>query len=516
MKKETSKVGGLLWALTGILLLALLFARVIYPEYLWLTVGICVPLIASMGALIHFNRQALRTRSAAYGVNSAVTILLVVAIVGLLNFLGMRYPKKLDLTKNKIHSLSEQTIKIVKGLDKPVKATLFAKTQQRETLRPLLDNYKGLNPKFDVEYVDPDREPTRTKQAGVKKYGTLHLELGTRESNVDDVTEEKLTNALIKLLKDKVPNLCAITGHGEHSFQGADAEGYSAMKKALSDQSYNLTDLNLVQEAKVPDTCDGIAIIGPSKAFFAPELKILSDYLDNGGRAIVALDINIKGAEPDPELIHLLSKWSVQVDTALVVDPASRAFGVDASVPVIAIYSKENPIVKDFRIQDMSYFPFLRPLEVIPGAPASLKVQWLAQTTSKSFGVTDMKELASGAVTFHQGRDKMGPLDAAIAVEGKQKDSKAPRNTRLVVFGTSNFANNNFSRYGANSDFFLNATAWVMEDESTISIRAKDEGASRVELSQKQGMFIFLLTVIVIPVSIAVAGIVVWVLRRRL
>jgi ABC-type uncharacterized transport system involved in gliding motility auxiliary subunit len=110
----------------------------------------------------------------------------------------------------------------------------------------------------------------------------------------------------------------------------------------------------------------------------------------------------------------------------------------------------------------------------------------------------------------------MGPLDAAIAVEGKQKDSKAPRNTRLVVFGTSNFANNNFSRYGANSDFFLNATAWVMEDESTISIRAKDEGASRVELSQKQGMFIFLLTVIVIPVSIAVAGIVVWVLRRRL
>jgi ABC-type uncharacterized transport system involved in gliding motility auxiliary subunit len=516
MKKETGKMGAILWTLTGLLTLALLFARVIYPEYLWLTAIICVPLVASLGSLIHHNRKALRTRTAAYGVNSLVTIFLVVAIVGVLNFLGSRYPKKLDLTKNKIHSLSEQTIKLIKGLQKPVKAVLYAKAQQRETIRPLLDNYKGLNPKFEVEFVDPDREPTRTKQAGIKKYGTLHLEVGTRESNVDDVTEEKLTNALIKLLKDKVPTLCATVGHGEHSFQGSDAEGYASMKKALGDESFTVTDLNLIQEAKVPDTCDGIAIIGPSKAFFAPEVKILSDYFANGGRAVIALDINVKGADPSPELGALLSNWYVKVDSAMVVDPASRAFGVDASVPVVAIYSKDNPITKDFRIQDMSYFPFLRPLEVIPAAPETLHVNWLAQTTPKSFGVTDLKELASGAVQFHEGKDKTGPLDAAIAVEGKLKDSKAPRATRLVVFGTSNFANNNYSRFGANSDFFLNATAWALEDESTISIRAKDEGASRVELSQKEGMFIFLVTVIVIPLAIAVAGIVVWVLRRRL
>src|SRR5262249_17796061 len=122
----------------------------------------------------------------------------------------------------------------------------------------------------------------------------------------------------------------------------------------------------------------------------------------------------------------------------------------------------------------------------------------------------------SGKVQFNEGKDIKGPMTTAIAVEGKQKDSKATRNTRLVVFGTSQFASNNYSRYGNNLDFFLNAASWVMEDESLISIRAKEEGPGKVELSQKSGTFIFILTVILIPALIFVGGIVSWVLRRRL
>ena len=110
----------------------------------------------------------------------------------------------------------------------------------------------------------------------------------------------------------------------------------------------------------------------------------------------------------------------------------------------------------------------------------------------------------------------MGPLNAAIAIEGKVKDSKAARNTRMVVFGSSNFATNNFARYAGNLDFMMNAVSWVMEDESLISIRAKEEGPGKIELSQKSGTFIFLLTVIVIPLLIAAAGLGIWIVRRRL
>ncbi len=504
----------LLWFSTGFLLLALLFARVVYPELIWATAAIALPLVATLSALIHQNRQALRTRSAAYGLNSAVTILLVIAIVGVLNFLFSRYPQKLDLTKNKVHTLSDQTEKVIQGLKNPVKAVVYAKASAREQIRPLLDNLKAINPKFEVEYVDPDKEPARARQAGIKKYGTLQLIVGARDNKIEDANEEKITNTLIKLLKDKAQVLCAITGHGEKSFSSLEADGLDSAKKQLANQSYEVKDVNLVQEAKVPDTCSAIAVMGPSKAFFEPEVKAIREYLANGGRGIIAVDVNVKGGEYSPEIFNVLADWHVKANQALIVDPLSRMFGVDASVSIIATFSKDNAITKDF--QGNLVFPFARPLEVVTGAPAGLNVQWLTQTTPKSWGESDLSELAKGQVQMNEGKDKMGPLTVAVAVEGKQKDSKAARNTRLVVFGTSLFATNNYSRHGGNMDFFMNAASWVMEDESLISIRAKEEGPGKVELSQKAGQAVFLITVIILPLLISAAGVTVWAMRRRL
>lgn len=503
-----------LWIFTGVLLLGLLFARIVYPELVWLSGVLGVLLIGTMGALIAQNQKALKSRTAAYGLNSAVTILLVIGIIGVLNFLANRYPYKIDLTKNKIHTLSDQSTKLIKGLQKSVKATYFAKAGQKDQIKPLLDNYKGLNPKFEVEYVDPDREPTRSKQLGIKKYGTLHLAVGPKESKVEDVNEEKITNALLKLLKDKTTTLCTVTGHGEKSFTSHEAEGYEAVRKALTEQAYEVKDLNILQEGKVPETCDGIAIIGPTKAFFEPEVKVIKAYLENGGRAIVAIDLNLKGTEYSPELLSILAGWNVKSSEALIVDPLSRMLGVDSSVAVLASFSRDHAITKDF--QGNCFFPFSRPLDIIPGAPASFSVKWIGQTTPKSWAVSDLKQVAKGEVHLNPNADKQGPLTVALAVEGKQKDSKATKNTRMVVYGTSYFATNNFSRYGVNLDFFLNGVSWVMEDESLISIRAKEEGPGKVELTEKSGKFIFLLTVILIPLLIAVGGLVIWIFRKRM
>jgi ABC-type uncharacterized transport system involved in gliding motility auxiliary subunit len=504
----------ILWSASGVLLVAMLFARAIFPEILWLTIAIVLPLIAVLTLLVLENRAALRGRTAAFGLNTIVTSVLVIAIVGVLNFMASRYPAKLDLTSNKRHTLSDQTTKLIKGLQKPVKAVLFNKVGQAQSAKPLLDNLRGLNPKFEVEYVDPDKETARARQVGVKKYNTLQLTVGTRESKIEDPDEEKITNALIKLMKEKAPTLCSLTDHGEKKFTSTDADGYDAARKTLEGQSYTVKEISLLQENKIPDDCDGLMIIGAQKSFFAPEITAIRDYLANGGRAIVAVDINIKGGEFAPELLALLQEWNVKAVPALIVDPLSRMLGVDAAVPVLASFSKDNPITKDF--QASCYFPFTRPLEIIPGAPASLNAQWLAQTTPKSWAESNFKELTSGQVQYTEGSDKMGPVNAVVAVSGKQKDSKATKNTRLVVFGSSNFATNNYSRFGGNLDFFVNATSWVLEDENLISIRAKEEAGSKVELTQKQGMFIFLLTVVIIPLIVAVGGIVIWVLRRRL
>jgi len=512
--KSQSKKNVILWSGLGLLVLALLFARVIYPELLALSIVLGVLLLGALGALMVENQKALKTRTAAYGLNSLVTTVLVLGILGVLSFLSSRYAHKWDLTKNKIHTLSDHTSKVVQSLKQSVKVTFFSKLQQKEQFRPLLDNYRGLNPKFEVEYVDPDREPVRAKQMGVKKYGTLHLAVGARENRIEDITEEKITNALIKLLKEKSPRLCVTTGHGEKSFTSQDAEGYESVRKNLMDQSYEVKDLSLMQEGKIPETCDALAILGPTKAFFESEVKAISQYLQEGGRAIIALDVNLKGAEYAHELVGMLSSWHIRPVTAMIVDPLSRMLGVDASVAVLANFSRSNPITRDF--QTNCAFPLTRPIDILPGVPSDLKVEWLAQTTPKSWAVSDLASLEKGEVGYKEGKDKMGPLHAAVTVEGKLGKTTSSKKTRMVVFGSSYFATNHFSRYAGNLDFFLNSVSWVMEDESLISIRSKEEDVGKVELSQKAGNLIFLLTVITLPLLIAVSGLGIWIARKKL
>jgi len=513
-QNKNTNLSTYLWIATGVLCLALLFARVLYPELGWLGIVLSVLLIAVIGALIQRNFAALKSRSVAFGVNSLVTVFLVLGILAVVNFIAYRYPQKLDVTKNKRHTLAEQTVKVLKGLQKPVRAVLFSKANDRETHRPLLDNLRSLSPKFEIEYVDPDKQPTRAKQAGIKKYGTLLLTNGTRESKVDDPTEEKITNALIKLLKEKPQTLCAITGHGEKSFASNEAEGYLAVKNGLVDQSYEIRDVNLPQEGKIPANCDALAIIGPTKAYFGPEVKTLSDYLDAGGRAILAMDINIKsGNIYTPELKPILESWHVKQENAIVLDMISQRLG-DPALAVLPTFSKDNPITKDFKLACI--FPFSMPLDIIPGAPPEMKVQWLAKTTPSAWGETDFKGLQKGEIRQDEKHGIKGPMIEAIAVDGKQKDSKATRNTRLVVLGSSFFGTNNFSRFSGNLDFFLNIASWVLEDEGLISIRPKDEAPSMIDMSLKQARFIMLMTVILIPLAIAALGITIWAIRRRL
>ncbi len=494
--------------------LALLIVLAVYPEILWLSLLIGVPLTACLLALIRLNLQKLKGRSAAYSLNSITTVALVLCLVGILNFLSSKHPQKIDLTQNKRHTFSDQTIKLVKGLQKPVKTIFFAKGQARMQFGPLLDNYRSLNPKFEVEYVDPDREPTRARQAGIKHFNTLQILTEGREARVEEPTEEKLTNALIKVLKDKAPTLCTVVGHGERNFSGADAEGAQTAKKALSDQAYELKEIDLAQERKIRDVCTALAILGPQKSFFEPELKIVRDFLANGGRAVIALDLNVKGAEFAPELNSLLGEWNIRVSNELIVDPLSRMMGVDASVPMLANFNREQAITKDF--QGNCYIPFARPVDAAGNLAAGITPIWLGQTTPKSWVVSDLRTLSSGTATFTPGKDRGGPITVSMAIDGKLKNAKAPRNTRLVVFGSSLFMSNNYQRFGGNIDLFMNAVSWLMEDETLISIRSKDDEKSKIQLSQKQGAVIFLTTVIFIPLLTSIAGIVIWIRRKKL
>ena len=97
-----------------------------------------------------------------------------------------------------------------------------------------------------------------------------------------------------------------------------------------------------------------------------------------------------------------------------------------------------------------------------------------------------------------------------------ERPGSGQKKSRSVVFGSASFANNTFSRMLSNSDLFLNAAAWVLEDDSSISIRPKEQDGGKIEMTQSQGLMVFLLSVVVMPLGVGAAGVAFWARRRRL
>src|SRR6266487_4519434 len=97
----------------------------------------------------------LKSRQTRYTAYAGTFILVILAVLGAVNFLANRYDKSYDSTSNKQFSLSDQTEKVVKGLKNDVKITYFDETTKFPQARDVLDRYSALSPKIHMDFIDP-------------------------------------------------------------------------------------------------------------------------------------------------------------------------------------------------------------------------------------------------------------------------------------------------------------------------------------------------------------------------
>src|SRR5437667_7077181 len=132
----------------------------------------------------------------------------MVAIVVVANVLAEQYNKTYDGTANKRDSLSDQTAKIAKGLKQDATITYFNQSTRFQQGKDLLDQYTNLSPKVHVKYVDPDKEPQLAREAGIKSYPTAIVQIGAKKEEAKSMTEEGLTGAFIRDLKNNTRAVC--------------------------------------------------------------------------------------------------------------------------------------------------------------------------------------------------------------------------------------------------------------------------------------------------------------------
>jgi ABC-type uncharacterized transport system involved in gliding motility auxiliary subunit len=463
------------------------------------------------------NTQWMKARQTKYTAYVTLYIVIIIAVLSLANFLAQRYNKSWDSTANKQFSLSDQTKKVVKGLNQDVNITYFDRTSNltdpRGNARDLLDRYSGLSPKVHVAYIDPSKKPEIAKAAGVKTYGTIFIEASGRKQEAKSLSEEEVTGALVRALKGGERTVCVLTGSGEHALDNSTEDGYSSLKELLEKNNYKTQPVNLLQKPEVAKECTVLLLGGPKLDYVPAAVDAIKKYVEGGGRGLFALDppLKFKGQEigDNDALSGQLAKWGVTLDKDLVIDPnpVNRLFGFTAAVVLVSEY-ESHQIVRDLKGAN-SAFPLVRSMDAKSADKAT--VEKLFASSADSFGTTN---LTATTINPNDKSNKKGPLTLAAA--GTYNTGQANNNGRFVVVGSSTWLANNIlpSRSLGNRDLFLNMMNWLSSDEDLISIRPKEPENRPLAMTVRQMRVLLYSTLIALPLLVVVAGISVWWRRR--
>ena len=523
------RILGLLGWLGVALVMAAVAIRFLKPEWqVWSMRLAMAGLVCTLLYMLSQWREIARSfsgRQARFGTLAVASALVVLAILTAINYLASRHNKRWDLTAARQFSLSEQTKKVVQGLQKPVSIKVFAEATDFERFRERLDEYQYLSKQVNVEYIDAVKRPAIANQYKVQALGTVVLEHDGRTERVTSDGEQEITNGLIKLLQGTQLKVYFVQGHGEKNPDSGDRTGYNAISSALGSENYAVDKLVLAQVKEVPADASVLIVAGPKTDFFPAELDVLKAYLAKGGKVLLLLD---PPDRPDSaqvtNLAALAKEWGIDLGNDVVVDVSGmgQMFGTDASVPVAARY-EPHPITDRFNL--ITAYPLARSVTPATGGANGRFPQPLVQTSASSWAETDIKRLAtSGQVARELDKgDRQGPITLAAAVSAPlanatpaadpKADAPKPE-TRMVVFGDSDFAMNGFLGISGNRDLFLNAVNWLAQQENLIAIRPKDPEDRRITLTRDQHTRIFWLTVFIIPGLILFAGVQTWWRRR--
>ena len=473
---------------------------------------------------------------------SLIGILLAAALLVGVNYLSVRHWKRGDWTRTQIYSLSETTRKILAGLKKPVRITVFMTPQKARLypeVRELLTRYQAASPKLEIEYLDPERNRARA-EAVVKELGiradTVVFRSGDRKKYVEEDKladfdfagmgmggapaikafkgEEAFTSAILSVTEDRPSRVYFSKGHGEAALDsGERGRGYADAKQLLERDNLTVATWDSLGKDALPADADVLIVAGPRTAFLEPEAGALEKHLASGGRLLLLLDPILPGPgapPPDFGLTRVLEKYGIRLGNDLVVDP-SNALPMVGAETVLANRYGSHPIVRSVSEEGLPViFPLVRSVTKAEKPPPGIVETMLVETSPDGWGETNLRQLESG-IKKEPG-DTPGPVSLAVAVGGAdEKNAKSPR---LVVVGNSRFASNGALANGANGIFFASAVHWLAGTEKQIGIAPKTPEQASVSLTDAQVRRIGLISILGMPGLAVLLGLWVWYKRR--
>jgi hypothetical protein len=355
--------------------------------------------------------------------------------------------------------------------------------------------------------VDLNRNPALAQRFGVDAYGTAVVESGGRVGRFSQPSERDFVAAILQVTRPGQRRLYFSTGNGERQPGDRDQRrGYFNAAIALYNELYEVDELQLDAGTPVPADARLLVIAGPRRNFPPSAIAQTDAYLRRGGRVLALLD-----PDDSPSLMALLQRYGVVVSDEIVLDPERRLFAGDALTLPVTGETPAHPVSAAQR--EPALLSGVRAVRSAPAGAARQAADVLA-SSPLSWRTPDRSVLERGSGEFLAGRDTAGPVSVAAAALIGRPDGEPGR---LLVIGDADFATNMFLDYLGNRDLFLNAVNWLAGEEHMVGHRParKVPGVHQLYISDEQGTSILWFAAALQPALVAIAGVVVFGLRRR-
>lgn len=480
--------------------------------------------------------------STAFTVGFLVVVILVNVIVGIL---GQRFPSmNLDLTKNNTNTLSEQAVKVVDSVKEPVDIYILATEDQVKSDQILSDyglqysqvgvlasKMQERNSNIKVQYIDLVKSPTfaseykndnlsqgdvlikSSKRDRVLTYTDLFSVQTSQDGSGSQETYSQVDSALASgvnsVVAENMPIVAFDTGHGEQ----IDTTTY---KQLLSNNSFETKDFNILTEA-VPDKTQMIVLGCPTTDYTDAEITKLDDFLSStkiaGDRSLM---ITFHPSQKEmPKLSAFLEEWGIQVPQAVIVESdQSKMYTNDPSY----ILSNVGTDITLNDKTDYGYFltPQSNPVNILFQSKGNKITYSLAKSNDTSY-LEDNNTKSSDNPAKQAYNTGVLSQDTVDAGSGKE-----PYKANVIALGSSVMFESQIlaaNTYG-NGKYVVDLSKYATgtgDTATAVTSTPVQTNVADITLSAQTSTLLgFGVFTVLIPLLIAIAGIVVFRKRRHL
>jgi hypothetical protein len=420
-------------------------------------------------------------------INELLFHLLLGVLLVLLAWLSGHYHLQWDWTRHGNNSLNPISTGILKRVPEPLTVTAYAPENPtlRDSIRRFVARYQQFKPDIALHFSDPLRQPDNARRQGISLSGEIVLKYGAREERLQQLDEERFSNAILRLAQTSTHWVASLGGHGERDLLGKANYDLGDFGSTLKQKGYRVVDLDLATTPNPPDNTALLVIASPLRPFLEGEVERLHDYLKRGGNLLLLSD------PQNPVSTSLMRELTgIEQLPGTIVDANVKKLGIDNPAVALVPTYPDHPATRDFKL--LTLFPQAAALAP-PPADADWQTTPLLRTLERSWNETGS---LSGEIERNPlAGEEPGPLVIGYALTRQRPAGEQ----RVMVVGDGDFLANSYLGNAGNLDLGLALIRWLSGDDRMIGIPAAETDDRELHLSKPAIAMIGLGSLIVLP-----------------